>query len=101
MTVTDLTTDALLAKLHALLPELRDHFGVNALWLFGSRVRGDARPDSDLDVLVEFDRAPSFFEYIALEDLLSEATSFKVDLVMKRALKPQIGRRILAEMIAV
>ncbi len=101
MTVTDFTADALRARLRALMPELRARFGVSELWLFGSRLRGDARPDSDLDVLVEFEQAPSFFEYIALEDRLSEAAGIKVDLVMKRALKPQIGRRILAEMVAV
>ena len=41
-------------KLRAMLPELAEKYGVSELGLFGSRVRGDHRPDSDLDVLVSF-----------------------------------------------
>ena len=83
------------------LPELQQAYGVQALWLFGSYVRGKARPRSDLDVLVEFTEAPSLFRYIELENRLSELVGVKVDLVMKRALKPNIGVRILAEMVTV
>jgi hypothetical protein len=50
-----------------------------------------------LDVLVEFDRVPSLFEFIRLERYLSELLKIKVDLVMKSALKPAIGRHILEE----
>jgi hypothetical protein len=54
-------------------------------------VRGEQEPESDLDILIEFEEAPSFFEYIRLEDYLSEILGVKVDLVMKSALKPAIG----------
>ena len=67
--------------------------------LFGSAARGEMRPDSDLDVLVEFERAPSLFKYGELEDHLSDLVGMKVDLVMKRSLKPRIGRQILAEVV--
>jgi predicted nucleotidyltransferase len=50
---------------------------------------------------VEFDRAPTFFEFIALEDDLSRLLGVKVDLVMKSALKPRIGERILSEVVQV
>ncbi len=51
--------------LRALLPELKEKYGVQSLWLFGSRQRGTARPDSDLDILVEFDeRSLSLFKFI-------------------------------------
>jgi predicted nucleotidyltransferase len=69
--------------------------------VFGSYVRGEARQGSDLDVLVEFEEAPSFFEFIALEDHLSDLLGVKVDLVMKSALKPRIGQEILAEVVSV
>jgi len=62
-----------------------------------SSVRGEQRKRSDLDVLVEFDRVPSLFEFIRLERYLSELLKIKVDLVMKSALKPAIGRHILEE----
>jgi predicted nucleotidyltransferase len=79
------------------LPELRERFGVRGLLLFGSYLRGEQRKGSDLDVLVEFDRVPSLFEFIQLERYLSELLKIKVDLVMKSALKPAIGRHILEE----
>ena len=83
------------------LPGIRARYHVASLGLFGSYVRGEARIRSDLDVLVEYDQAPSFFEFIDLEERLSSLLGVKVDLVMKRALKPRIGERILAEVVPV
>jgi len=83
--------------LQAHLPELRERYGVRSLSLFGSYLRGEQRKGSDLDVLVEFDRVPSLFEFIRLERYLSELLKIKVDLVMKSSLKPAIGRHILEE----
>ena len=79
------------------LPELRKRYGVHEIWLFGSYLRNEERKRSDLDVLVEFNRVPSLFEFVRLERYLSELLSVKVDLVMKSALKPAIGRHILEE----
>jgi len=83
--------------LRAHRPELRERYGVRELRLFGSYLRGEQRKRSDLDVLVEFDRVPSFFEFMRLERYLSKLLKIKVDLVMKSALKPAIGRHILKE----
>jgi len=83
--------------LRAHLPELRERYGVRELRLFGSYLRDEQRKRSDLDVLVEFDRVPSLFEFVRLERYLSELLKIKVDLVMKSALKPAIGRHILEE----
>jgi len=86
-------------RLRAMLPELGERFGVSALGLFGSRVRGDHRPDSDLDVLVEFrpDARIGLFGLVDLEDLLSERLGVKVDLVEKVAIKPRLRHYILSE----
>jgi predicted nucleotidyltransferase len=83
--------------LQAHLPELRERYGVHALWIFGSYLRGEQYKNSDLDVLVEFERTPSFFEFVRLERYLTEILKIKVDLVMKTALKQAIGRHILDE----
>lgn len=83
------------------LPEISRKYKVNYLGIFGSYVRGEQEQDSDLDILVEFEEDPSFFEYIRLEDYLSEILGVKVDLVMKSALQPAIGKRILEEVVAV
>jgi predicted nucleotidyltransferase len=86
-------------QLRAMLPELAERYGVSELGLFGSRVRGDHRPDSDLDVLVNFrpDARVSLFTLVELGDLLADRLGVKVDLAIKDSLKPYIGRRILAE----
>jgi len=86
-------------KLRAMLPELREKYGVAELGLFGSRVRGDHRPDSDLDVLVDFlpDRIPGLIRFCGLENAISDRLGVRVDLVPKNSLKPYIGRHILRE----
>ena len=95
----DLT--ALRAALRRELPDLRERYHVESLSLFGSRVRGGARPDSDLDVLVEYRRTPTLFQIGALEEHLSRLLGVNVDLVMKDSLKPRVGARILEEAVAV
>ncbi|WP_048157733.1 nucleotidyltransferase family protein [Methanosarcina sp. Kolksee] len=79
------------------LPELKEKYSVNYLGIFGSYIRGEQTKDSDLDVLVQFDKKPGLLKYIELENYLSDLLGIKVDLVMKSALKPNIGKRILNE----
>jgi len=88
-------------KLHEMLPELKEKYHVSYLGVFGSYIRGEQKPGSDLDVLVEFSRTPTIFKFVNLENYLSEALDIKVDLVMKDALKPNIGKHILNEVEAV
>lgn len=84
-------------SLREVLPALGRDYGVVSLQVFGSFVRGQEDPDSDLDVLVDF-RAPiSLLRFIELEQLLSDRLGVRVDLVMRDSLKPAIGRRVLAE----
>lgn len=90
-----------MAILRQNMPEISRKYKVSYLGIFGSYVRGEQGPESDLDILVEFEEAPGFFEYIQLEDYLSEILGVKVDLVMKSALKPAIGKHILEEVVAV
>ncbi len=81
------------------LPKLRLRYDVDTLEIFGSFVRNEQTAKSDLDILVTFSRAPSLFKIIELEDYLSGMLGVKVDLVMKSALKPHIGQRILSEAV--
>ena len=89
--------EELMRVLRDALPELRQAYGVRTLALFGSYARGEARKSSDVDLLVEFDRPPGLFRYIEMEQHLSDLLGIKVDLAMRTALKPAIGRRILSE----
>jgi predicted nucleotidyltransferase len=78
------------------LETLRSRFGVKSLGLFGSIARGDASPDSDIDILVEFD-TPSFDHYMELKFYLEELLGRSVDLVLKGSLKPALRDHILRE----
>jgi len=79
--------------------ELRQKFKVENIGVFGSFVRGGQRKTSDVDVLVEFMEPVGLFEFLALEDYLSELLGVKVDLVSRKALKPHIGKRVLKEVV--
>lgn len=80
---------------------LNDEFNVHSIGVFGSYARGEERPDSDVDLLVEFDEPIGLFRYIELEDYLSEILGVKVDLVTRKALKPRMGKGILAEVVMI
>lgn len=95
------TFEEVLKSLKALMPDLKERFGVKSLGVFGSYARGETKRRSDLDLLVEFHRAPTMFEFVRLERHLANVLGLKVDLVMKSALKPEIGKRILAEVVPV
>jgi len=78
-------------------PLLREQYGVKTLGIFGSYITGKQKETSDVDILVEFERPIGLLKFVTLEQELSELLGKKVDLVMKSALKPRIGERILKE----
>lgn len=96
-----MTLEGILQTLKVHLPDLKKTHGVNGLGIFGSYAKGSNKRSSDLDLLVEFETAPTMFEFVRLERHLSAILGVKVDLVMKTALKPEIGKRILAEVVPV
>ena len=83
------------------LPDLRRTYHVESLGIFGSYVRDEQGPESDLDLLVTFSEPPGLIRFVALENHLSDLLGVKVDLVMKNALKPRLGERILQEVVPV
>jgi len=87
--------------LSTLYPDIQKRYGLRSMAIFGSRTRGEAKPDSDLDILVEFENPPGLFRFQKLEEELSQYTGLKVDLVMKSALKPRMGARIVSEAVSV
>ena len=71
-------------------PELQRRFGVLRLALFGSRVRDEAREDSDADVLVGFDGPASSSRYFGVQFYLEDLLGCPVDLVTEKALRPEL-----------
>ncbi|MHB8886924.1 MAG: nucleotidyltransferase family protein [Methylovirgula sp.] len=70
--------------------------GVEHLAIFGSRARGDNRPDSDLDVLLEVasEHKFSLIDLVGVERLIGEAVEASVSAIMRRSLKPDFMARI-------
>ncbi|MCI0470715.1 MAG: nucleotidyltransferase family protein [Candidatus Aminicenantes bacterium] len=72
-------------------------YKIKSIGIFGSYIRGQQQDKSDLDILVDFEETIGLFKFVALERYLSRLLGVKVDLVMKSALKPRIGARIMEE----
>lgn len=97
MEMTSLTREQAVGRLLASEREIRA-LGVERLALFGSVVRGEARPDSDVDLLVQFSPgAKTYDHFLALSELLEARLGRRVELVTMEALSPFLGPRILAE----
>jgi predicted nucleotidyltransferase len=92
-------TADIIADLRAAMPALRQEWPIRSLALFGSRVRDDAGPESDLDVLVEFSGPIALSAFLALEERLAAIAGVRVDLVSAASLKPFIGERVRAEAV--
>lgn len=87
---------------------LKDHreevsrkYKVSEIGIFGSFVRGEQKKRSDIDILVEFADIPDVFAYIDLEEYLRKLLKKKVDLVRKKAIRPELKERILKETVYV
>jgi len=78
--------EAILSRLRQHWSEIQTRFGVERLALFGSAARDEARPDSDIDLLVRFGTPPGYDGYFALKCYLEELLGGRVDLVMEGAL---------------
>ena len=81
--------------------ELKEKYSVKEIGIFGSFARGEAKEDSDIDILVEFEKPIGLFKFLELEEYLSNLIGREVDLVSKKALKPHIGKHILEEVITI
>jgi predicted nucleotidyltransferase len=78
---------------------LKEEYGVIEIGLFGSYIKENYKKDSDVDILVEFEKAIDLFAFVSLKNHLSDLLGANVDLVTKKALKPKIGQRILSETV--
>ena len=87
-----LNTTQILTQLRALKPEVFSRYRVNGLALFGSTARGTHTSVSDVDVLVDFNESATLFELVGLGQYLEEQLHCKVDIVPRRALRPEYPR---------
>jgi uncharacterized protein len=83
----------------ASLVELCRRYGVKELSIFGSAVRGEMRPESDVDILVEFEPGVrvGLIKFESLAEELEALAGRRVDLVTKRGLKPWVRPGVLKD----
>jgi uncharacterized protein len=94
-----LTADYILATLADHAPKLRA-MGVRRIGLFGSHVRGEARLDSDIDLLVEMDQVRySLFDVLRIGVYLEDVFRRKVDVIPHDGIKPAARQNILQEVV--
>jgi predicted nucleotidyltransferase len=93
-----MTREQVIERLAEARPELAT-LGVRSLDLFGSVARGESGPDSDVDLLVDFDRPIGLFHFFRVQRRIEEILGAKVDLVMRDAVKRQLRDRIFAEAV--
>ncbi len=89
------------ALLKANLDRLQTEFGVKSMALFGSVARDEAKPNSDVDLLVEFSRPTGYFGLVRLELFLERLLGHPVDLGTPGNLRPRMRERIQQEAIRV
>lgn len=95
MSTKRLSKDTVLRQLEESAETIRE-YGVRRIGIFGSVLRGEAREDSDLDVLVE-SYEKSFDKYFGLKVFLEDLFRTQVDLVIAENVKPRLRRQILGE----
>jgi len=95
------TKTEILDKLKELKPSLESDYNITEIGLFGSYIRGEEKPDSDIDILINYKAGTSIFTIGGLQYFLSEIFDKKVDIAMKNSLKRRIGKQILSEVVYV
>ena len=79
---------------------LKKH-GAKRVSIFGSFVRAEAGPESDLDIIVEFDEPKGLIKFVGIENELSEILGIKVDLLTEKAISPYLIENIKKEALVI
>ncbi|HEY9765941.1 MAG TPA: nucleotidyltransferase family protein [Chroococcales cyanobacterium] len=97
-----MTREEILFLLSSHMGHLRS-MGVSSIALFGSVARNEAGPDSDVDILIEFeaDAEVGAFEFLDVKEYLEGVLGQEVDLVMPDALRPRLRRMVMEDAIRV
>lgn len=96
-----MTTGQIKTILQQLKPELAKRYGLSYLALFGSYARQEETPESDIDLLVDFEKMPGLITFIQIEEELEAALHHRVDMVPKRKLKKEIQPYVQRDLIEI
>jgi uncharacterized protein len=98
-----MTRDEIITELHNHASDLKA-MGATGLYMFGSRARGDCRPDSDLDLFFDYEERemrPSLLDIVAAENEIGDALGIPVQLVIREGLFPEVRKRAEREAVKV
>lgn len=92
--------DAVIAVLRAHEAELKE-LGILHAGVFGSVARGEARPDSDIDIAIDIDesREPSIYDYAGMQRQVAALFDRKVDVIDRAAFRPGIRESVAADLV--
>ncbi|MFH1096433.1 MAG: nucleotidyltransferase family protein [Candidatus Desantisbacteria bacterium] len=88
-------------KIFERIAQMLKNYGVRKVAIFGSYIRGEEKPESDVDVIVEFSERRSLLDIVGIEQELSDAIGIKVDLLTEKSISPYLIDRIKKEMVVV
>jgi predicted nucleotidyltransferase len=83
----------------SLREQIKNDYKANVIGIFGSYARDEQNKGSDIDVLVNFYEGATLFNFVDLADFLEEKLKVKVDVVSKRAIRPELKEQILKEVM--
>lgn len=96
-----LTAESIRSLLAPHTSRLRDDFAVESLSLFGSSARGDATAESDVDLLVEFNRRVDLFVLVDLQEYLEQVLGVRVDVASWGGVRPRMRAIVERECVRV
>lgn len=98
----DVDRETLLARLRDLRPSFVRE-GITRMWLVGSRARGDNRPDSDIDLMVEIDETRKFslLDLIGVKHIVEDAIGLPADMFERSGLRPRFRSFVDADAIEI
>jgi len=94
-----MTKEQILKKLKDMNSEISRKYSARVAGIFGSYVRDAAHPESDLDVLVDFNENANLLDFVGIAQLLEEQLALTVDVVPIDSIRPEIRDQILTETI--
>ena len=79
--------------------DFRIRYGVKGIGIFGSYIRGEQREDSDIDILIEFEKTVSLLKVVSLENYLNDLLEMRVDVVPHEDVRAELQDEIFREAV--
>ena len=99
MAATSVAIPVLPEDMAAQVRALGARYGIRRIRVFGSVARGEARPDSDIDLLVEYEPGHGGFAFVEFCERVERLLGRRVDVVTERSLHPLVRDRVLAQAV--